>query len=114
MAEAANAGFVLDRRDAVPALIGRHEDFLIVSGLAGTSRDIAALTHDGAHAFTMAGAMGGAAMIGCGLALRAPRPARPGGNRRRQAVDECRRARHDRCAEPAQSRDRLRRQWPLR
>jgi hypothetical protein len=29
--------FTLDRRDAVPALIGRHEDFLIVSGLAGTS-----------------------------------------------------------------------------
>lgn len=36
--------FTLDRRDAVPALIGRHEDFLIVSGLAGTSRDVAALT----------------------------------------------------------------------
>src|SRR5216684_3919622 len=72
MAEAANAGFVLDRRDAVPALIGRHEDFLIISGLAGTSRDIAALTRDGVHSFTMAGAMGGAAMIGLGLALSRP------------------------------------------
>jgi pyruvate/2-oxoacid:ferredoxin oxidoreductase beta subunit len=66
------ADFILDRREAVPALIGRHEDFLIVSGLAGTSRDIAALTRDGAHAFTMAGAMGGAAMIGFGLALARP------------------------------------------
>lgn len=65
-------GFILDRLNAVPALIGRHEDFLIVSGLAGTSRDIAALTHDGAHCYTMAGAMGGACMIGLGLALARP------------------------------------------
>src|SRR5215475_4823063 len=61
--------FVLDRRQAVPKLIGRHQDFLIVTGLAGTSKDIAALTHDGAHTYTMAGAMGGACMIGLGLAL---------------------------------------------
>jgi thiamine pyrophosphate-dependent acetolactate synthase large subunit-like protein len=66
------AEFILDRQDAVPALIGRHEDFLIVSGLAGTSRDIAALTGDGAHTYTMAGAMGGACMIGLGLALARP------------------------------------------
>ena len=65
-------GFILDRRDAVPALIGRHQDFLIVSGLAGASRDVAALTDDGAHSYTMAGAMGGAAMIGLGLALACP------------------------------------------
>jgi thiamine pyrophosphate-dependent acetolactate synthase large subunit-like protein len=61
--------FVLDRREAVPALIGRHEDFLIVTGLAGTARDVAALTNDGAHTYTMAGAMGGACMIGLGIAL---------------------------------------------
>jgi thiamine pyrophosphate-dependent acetolactate synthase large subunit-like protein len=64
--------FILDRCDAVRALIGRHEDFLIVSGLAGTSRDVAALTQDGAHTYTMAGAMGGACMIGLGLALARP------------------------------------------
>src|SRR5262249_58096120 len=64
--------FVLDRREAIPALIGRHEDFLIVTGLAGTARDVAALTNDGAHTYTMAGAMGGAAMNGLGLPL-APR-----------------------------------------
>ena len=69
---AAARDLVLDRRDAVPKLIGRHEDFLIVCGLAGTSRDIAALTRDGAHIFTMAGAMGAAVAAGLGLALARP------------------------------------------
>src|SRR5437763_10469120 len=65
-------GFVLDRRDAIPKLVGRHDDFLFVTGLAGTSRDIAALTKDGAHIYSMAGAMGGACMMGLGLALARP------------------------------------------
>lgn len=65
--------FVLDRRQAVPAVIGRHEDFLIVTGLAGTARDIAALTGDGPHVYTMAGAMGGAQAMGLGLALAQPK-----------------------------------------
>ena len=68
-ASAVAPAFVLDRREAIPKLVGRHEDFLIVTGLAGTSRDIAALTQDGAHTYSMAGAMGGACMIGLGLAL---------------------------------------------
>ena len=72
MAAAIAAGFVLDRREAVPALIGRHEDFLFVTGLAGTARDIAAATEDGVHIYTMAGAMGGACMLGLGLALARP------------------------------------------
>src|SRR5712691_11298746 len=72
MAAAIAAGIILDRREAMPALIGRHEDFLFVTGLVGTARDIAALTRDGAHIYTMAGAMGGAAMIGLGLALARP------------------------------------------
>ena len=80
-ATAVAPAFVLDRREAVPALIGRHEDFLFVAGLAGTSRDIAALTGDGAHVYSMAGAMRGAAMLGLGLALarrdrRGPPPTR--------------------------------------
>jgi phosphonopyruvate decarboxylase len=61
--------FLLDRCQAVPALVGRHEDFLIVTGLAGAARDVAALTGDGAHIYAMAGAMGAAAMMGFGLAL---------------------------------------------
>src|SRR5678815_5440048 len=69
MVAALAAGFVLDRCEAVPKLIGRHEDFLFVTGLAGTAWDIAPLTGDGAHIYTMAGAMGGACTIGLGLAL---------------------------------------------
>jgi phosphonopyruvate decarboxylase len=57
-AGAVAADFILDRCDAIPALIGRHQDFLIFSGLAGTSRDVAALTGDGPHTYTMAGARG--------------------------------------------------------
>src|SRR5262245_29531245 len=72
MADAIAPEFVLDRCQAVPALIGRHQDFLFVTGLAGTSRDVAALTGDGAHVYTMAGAMGGASMMGLGLALARP------------------------------------------
>jgi thiamine pyrophosphate-dependent acetolactate synthase large subunit-like protein len=72
VAAAVAAGFVLDRCEAVPALIGKADDFLIVTGLAGTARDIAALTHDSAQIYTMAGAMGGAVMIGLGLALARP------------------------------------------
>lgn len=71
-AAATAPGFVLDRRTAVPALIGNHEDFLFVCGLAGTSRDIAHLTKDGVHIFTLAGAMGGAVAAGLGLALARP------------------------------------------
>ncbi len=64
--------FELNRCTAVPALIGRHEDFLIVSGLAGTSKDMASLTGDGAHLYAMAGAMGAASAMGLGLALAQP------------------------------------------
>ena len=49
--------FELDRREVFPQLVGDHRDFLIVSGLAGASKDVAALTSDGPNAFTMAGAM---------------------------------------------------------
>ena len=72
LATAAAPNFVLDRCEAIPALLGRHEDFLIVAGLAGTSRDIAALTDNGDHVFLVTGAMGGACMIGLGLALARP------------------------------------------
>jgi thiamine pyrophosphate-dependent acetolactate synthase large subunit-like protein len=64
--------FVLDRLEVIPALVGQHQDFLFVAGLAGTARDVAALTHDGAHIYTLAGAMGGACAMGLGLALARP------------------------------------------
>jgi thiamine pyrophosphate-dependent acetolactate synthase large subunit-like protein len=66
------AAFTLDRREVVSAVIGRHEDFLIVSGLAGPAQDVAALTDDGAHVFILAGAMGAAVPMGLGLALAQP------------------------------------------
>jgi phosphonopyruvate decarboxylase len=72
IADAVAPRFILDRREAVPAIIGRHEDFLIVAGLAGSSRDIAALTDNAAHAFILTGAMGAAAMMGLGLAVARP------------------------------------------
>ncbi|HSS65884.1 MAG TPA: thiamine pyrophosphate-dependent enzyme [Gammaproteobacteria bacterium] len=70
--EQPESGYLLDRRLAVPALLGDHRDFLIVTGLAGTAKDIAHLSDDGAHVFTMAGAMGAAVSIGLGLALAKP------------------------------------------
>ncbi len=62
----------LDRAEAVPALIGNSDDFLIIAGLAGPAKDIGALTKDGDNAFIFAGAMGGAVTTALGLALAQP------------------------------------------
>lgn len=59
----------LDRKVAVPKLLAKHDDLLIVTGLAGASKDMAALTEDADYLFTLAGAMGAATSIGLGLAL---------------------------------------------
>lgn len=64
--------YELDRCEAVPAIVGNHADFLIVTGLAGTSKEFGHLTRDGDHLFSMAGAMGAACMVGLGLALAQP------------------------------------------
>jgi phosphonopyruvate decarboxylase len=72
MQPTAAPGFVLERSKAVPALIGRHEDFLIITGLGGTACDVGAVTGDAAHVYSLGGAMGAAAMIGLGLALARP------------------------------------------
>ena len=42
LAAAAAPGFVLERSEAVPALIGRHQDFLFIAGLGGTACDVGA------------------------------------------------------------------------
>ena len=62
----------LDRNEAVPRLVGRHEDFLVVAGLAGTARDLTFLSDDAPHVFALAGAMGAATSMGLGLALARP------------------------------------------
>ena len=64
--------FLLDRNEAVPQLVGNHEDFLIVAGLAGTARDLTFLSNDAPHVFALAGAMGAATAMGLGLALARP------------------------------------------
>jgi thiamine pyrophosphate-dependent acetolactate synthase large subunit-like protein len=64
--------FVLERSEAVPALIGRHEDFLFIAGLGGTACDVGAVTGDGARVYSLGGAMGAACMMGLGLALARP------------------------------------------
>jgi phosphonopyruvate decarboxylase len=66
------SGFTLERSEAVPALIGRHEDFLLVSGLGGTACDVGAVAGDGPHVYSLGGAMGAACMMGLGLALARP------------------------------------------
>jgi thiamine pyrophosphate-dependent acetolactate synthase large subunit-like protein len=72
IATAVAPDYILDRREAVPALLGNPNDFLIVAGLAGTAKDIGHITKDGANAYCLAGVMGAACMMGLGLALARP------------------------------------------
>lgn len=61
----------LDRREAVVRLLRDRGDLLVVSGLGSPSYDLfAARDHDAN--FYLWGAMGGAAMVGLGLALAQP------------------------------------------
>ncbi|MGE0418396.1 MAG: thiamine pyrophosphate-dependent enzyme [Acetobacteraceae bacterium] len=64
---------VLDRRQAVPALIERPSDFLIVTGLAGTAQELSAMTDCSPGVFALGGAMGAALAMGLGLALAQPK-----------------------------------------
>lgn len=63
----------LERRAAMAALMaGRDENLLVVPGLGSTTYDLAA-AGDNDRNFYLWGAMGGAAMIGLGLALAQPK-----------------------------------------
>jgi thiamine pyrophosphate-dependent acetolactate synthase large subunit-like protein len=67
-----SAAPALDRRAAVAELLAGRGELLVVSGLGSATYDVfAAGDHDGN--FYLWGAMGGAAMIGLGLALAQPR-----------------------------------------
>ena len=59
----------IDRRKLLPQLFLNAETWLLISGLAGASRDAAALTDDGPNLFSMAGTMGAAVAMGLGVAL---------------------------------------------
>lgn len=61
----------LERRTVVRQLLENREDLLVVSGLGASSWDVAA-AGDHALDFPLWGAMGGAAMVGLGLALAQP------------------------------------------
>ena len=64
---------LLDRKKAVPILIGDHKRFLIISGLAGPAKDIGFLTKESPNTFLFGGAMGGALPTSLGLALSRPK-----------------------------------------
>lgn len=66
-----DANLRLDRRVAVKALVGGREDILIVTGLGSPTYDVAAAGEMPNH-FYLWGAMGGAAMVGLGLAQARP------------------------------------------
>ena len=61
-----------DRRAAVARLLQGRRDLLIVAGLGSPTYDVAA-AGDHPLNFYLWGAMGGAAMVGLGLALAQPR-----------------------------------------
>ena len=63
---------MLERRAAIATLLAkRPDDLLVVPGLGSTTWDLASLGDDDRN-FYLWGAMGGAAMIGLGLALARP------------------------------------------
>lgn len=62
----------IDRRELLTQLFPQPQDWLFVSGLAGASKDTAALTGDAPNLYSMAGTMGAAVPMGLGVALSAP------------------------------------------
>ncbi len=64
----------LDRRAAIQVLLAERGDLLVVTGLGSTTYDAASVADDERN-FYLWGAMGGAAMVGLGLAIA--RPDRP-------------------------------------
>lgn len=63
---------VLDRKDAVPALLPDPEKFLIVTSLAGVAKDIMSITEEADYTYSMGGAMGAGVPMGLGLAYAQP------------------------------------------
>jgi thiamine pyrophosphate-dependent acetolactate synthase large subunit-like protein len=63
---------LLERRSVVASLLKERKDAIVVGGLGASTYDIAA-AGDHARNFYLWGAMGGAVMIGLGLALAQPK-----------------------------------------
>src|SRR5436305_4991475 len=62
----------LDRRSVVSSLLAERKNAIVVGGLGASTYDIAA-AGDHARNFYLWGAMGGAVMIGLGIALAQPK-----------------------------------------
>ena len=62
----------LDRRELMPQLFPDPDRYLMIAGLAGAARDMAALTREADNLLTLGGAMGGAVPMALGVALSAP------------------------------------------
>ena len=62
---------LLDRREVVSTLLADRKDALVVAGLGASTYDLAA-AGDNPRNLYLWGAMGGAVMIGLGLALAQP------------------------------------------
>jgi len=71
MDAARSEAYALRRRDVVARLLADRGDLLVVAGLGAPAWDVAA-AGDSANDFPLWAAMGGAAMIGLGLALAQP------------------------------------------
>jgi len=63
---------LLDRREVVKALLADRKDAIAIGGLGASTNDITA-SGDHARNFYLWGGMGGAAMMGLGLALAQPK-----------------------------------------
>ncbi|HTE15623.1 MAG TPA: thiamine pyrophosphate-dependent enzyme [Burkholderiales bacterium] len=61
----------LDRRVAVKAILAERGDSLVVTGLGSSSYDVGTMDHP--NTYYLWGGMGGAAMIGVGLAIAQPK-----------------------------------------
>jgi thiamine pyrophosphate-dependent acetolactate synthase large subunit-like protein len=62
---------LLNRRDALRALLSEREKMIVVTGLGSTAYDLASCGNEPLD-FPLWGAMGGAAMVGLGIALAQP------------------------------------------
>ena len=61
----------LDRREVVKTILAQRQDALLVTGLGSSCYDAGTVDHP--NTFYLWGGMGGAAMIGLGLALAQPK-----------------------------------------
>jgi thiamine pyrophosphate-dependent acetolactate synthase large subunit-like protein len=68
---ATNKKSSLDRRAAVKAILAGRGDALVVTGLGSSSYDVGTVDHP--NTYYLWGGMGGAAMVGVGIALAQPK-----------------------------------------